>query len=43
MPDLTASTHRDDARLRRPSGVRSLQLGETKVSYVPDGAVRLRP
>ncbi|MFI8103891.1 MBL fold metallo-hydrolase [Streptomyces sp. NPDC086023] len=35
------TTH--DERLRRPSGIRSLRLGETKVSYVPDGAVRLRP
>jgi len=26
-------------RLRRPSGIRSLQLGEVKVTYVPDGAV----
>lgn len=30
-------------RLRRPAGIRSLRLGDTKVSYVPDGAVRLRP
>lgn len=27
----------------RPTGVRSLLLGDTKVSYVPDGEVRLRP
>lgn len=30
-------------RLQRQAGIRSLQLGATKVSYVPDGAVRLRP
>jgi glyoxylase-like metal-dependent hydrolase (beta-lactamase superfamily II) len=30
-------------RLRRPAGIRSIQLGDTKVSYVPDGDVRLRP
>ncbi|MEU9123168.1 MBL fold metallo-hydrolase [Streptomyces sp. NPDC048506] len=30
-------------RLRRPSPVRSLHLGETKVTYVPDGAVQLIP
>ncbi|MBQ0866939.1 MBL fold metallo-hydrolase [Streptomyces smyrnaeus] len=30
-------------RLRRPAGIRSLQLGDTRVSYVPDGAVQLRP
>ncbi|MBY6411149.1 MBL fold metallo-hydrolase [Rhodococcus sp. BP-252] len=28
-------------RLRRPSGVRSLTLGETKLTYVPDGVARL--
>ncbi|MFJ6793531.1 MBL fold metallo-hydrolase [Streptomyces sp. NPDC091268] len=33
----------DATRLRRPSGIRSIRLGETKVSYVPDGDVRLRP
>ncbi|MFF2194245.1 MBL fold metallo-hydrolase [Streptomyces sp. NPDC058157] len=38
MPDLPAPT-----RLNRPSGIRSLRLGDTKVSYAPDGAVRLRP
>ncbi|MGW6856927.1 MBL fold metallo-hydrolase [Streptomyces xanthophaeus] len=30
-------------RLSRPSGVRSIRLGDTKVSYVPDGDVRFRP
>jgi glyoxylase-like metal-dependent hydrolase (beta-lactamase superfamily II) len=30
-------------RLRRPSGVRSLRLGDLKISYVPDGAVLLKP
>ncbi|MFD7923335.1 MBL fold metallo-hydrolase [Streptomyces sp. NPDC059740] len=30
-------------RLRRPAGIRTLQLGEMKVSYVPDGAVQLPP
>lgn len=30
-------------RLRRPSGIRSLRLGGTKVTYVPDGAVQLTP
>ncbi|MFG3437223.1 MBL fold metallo-hydrolase [Nonomuraea sp. NPDC047897] len=32
-----------DERLRRPAGIRSLRLGDTKVSYVPDGDVRLPP
>lgn len=30
-------------RLNRPSGVRSLRLGDTKVTYVPDGLVQLSP
>ncbi|KAK1179771.1 MBL fold metallo-hydrolase [Streptomyces sp. NBS 14/10] len=33
----------DNERLHRPSGLRSLRLGETKVTYVPDGAVPLTP
>ncbi|MFD9468370.1 MBL fold metallo-hydrolase [Streptomyces goshikiensis] len=40
MPDLTVL---QDERLRRPAGIRSIRLGDTKVSYVPDGDVRLRP
>jgi glyoxylase-like metal-dependent hydrolase (beta-lactamase superfamily II) len=32
-----------DERLHRPAGVRSLQLGDTRVSFVPDGAVQGRP
>ncbi|MER5485714.1 MBL fold metallo-hydrolase [Streptomyces sp. NPDC002812] len=40
MPDLTTTR---DERLHRPAGIRSLWLGDTKVSYVPDGDVRLRP
>ncbi|MFC8131746.1 MBL fold metallo-hydrolase [Streptomyces sp. NPDC057302] len=40
----TTPEHRTaTARLRRPSGVRSLRLGDTKVTYVPDGAVQLTP
>ncbi|MFJ8644870.1 MBL fold metallo-hydrolase [Streptomyces sp. NPDC093546] len=30
-------------RSRRPADIRSVRLGEVKVTYVPDGAVRLRP
>jgi glyoxylase-like metal-dependent hydrolase (beta-lactamase superfamily II) len=30
-------------RLRQPAGIRSLWLGDTKVTYVPDGAVQLTP
>ncbi|MEU6758146.1 MBL fold metallo-hydrolase [Streptomyces sp. NPDC046685] len=41
---LTADvTVAQDVRLRRPAGIRSIRLGDTKVSYVPDGDVRLRP
>ncbi|MFC9299181.1 MBL fold metallo-hydrolase [Streptomyces sp. NPDC057011] len=40
MADLTAITNE---RLRRPSGIRSIRLGDTKVTYLPDGDVRLRP
>ena len=32
-----------DERLRRPSGIRSLTIGDTTLSYVPDGAVQLSP
>ncbi|MFI5860541.1 MBL fold metallo-hydrolase [Streptomyces sp. NPDC051546] len=41
MSDLTTATREE--RLNRPSGIRSLWLGDTKVSYVPDGDARLRP
>ncbi|WP_204357742.1 MULTISPECIES: MBL fold metallo-hydrolase [unclassified Streptomyces] len=40
MADVTVA---QDVRLRRPAGIRSIRLGDTKVSYVPDGDVRLRP
>jgi glyoxylase-like metal-dependent hydrolase (beta-lactamase superfamily II) len=33
----------ENERLRRPAVIRSLRLGETKVTYVPDGAVQLTP
>ncbi|WP_367131463.1 MULTISPECIES: MBL fold metallo-hydrolase [Streptomyces] len=33
----------NDDRLRRPAGIRSLQLGDIKVTYVPDGAGQLSP
>jgi glyoxylase-like metal-dependent hydrolase (beta-lactamase superfamily II) len=35
-------TYRSE-RLRRPSGVASVQLGDTKVTFVPDGAIQGRP
>ncbi|MGH4031611.1 MBL fold metallo-hydrolase [Actinomycetota bacterium Odt1-20B] len=37
----SAPQHAD--RLRRPGTMRSLTLGETTVTYVPDGAVQLSP
>ncbi|MFD9408698.1 MBL fold metallo-hydrolase [Streptomyces sp. NPDC059989] len=40
MADLTVDQY---GRLRRPSGIRSIRLGDTKVTYLPDGDVRLRP
>lgn len=33
----------NDSRLRRPSAVRTVHVGELKVSYVPDGAMLLKP
>jgi glyoxylase-like metal-dependent hydrolase (beta-lactamase superfamily II) len=33
----------DTTRLRRPARARSLRLGDTTVTYVPDGAVQLIP
>ncbi|MGG2459878.1 MBL fold metallo-hydrolase [Streptomyces sp. RGM 3693] len=38
----TAAPSKDE-RLHRPAILRSLRLGETKVTYVPDGAVQLIP
>lgn len=40
---MTNSPVDPDGRLRRPSGIRTLRLGDTTVSYVPDGAVQGRP
>ncbi|MCM2389659.1 MBL fold metallo-hydrolase [Streptomyces albipurpureus] len=40
---MTYSAMDRDGRLRRPAGIRSIHLGDTRVSYVPDGAVQLRP
>ncbi|MGX2993324.1 MBL fold metallo-hydrolase [Streptomyces sp. JNUCC 64] len=40
---MTHSTTDRDERPPGPTGVRSLRLGDTTVSYVPDGSVRLRP
>src|SRR5215467_11778367 len=39
-PMTDTTTHLDE-RLRRPSGIRSLTLGATKLSYVPDGQATL--
>ncbi|MDG9700958.1 MBL fold metallo-hydrolase [Streptomyces sp. DH37] len=40
---MTVSAPGRDERLRRPSGLRSLRLGELRVTYVPDGAAQLVP
>ncbi|GGQ34621.1 MBL fold metallo-hydrolase [Streptomyces griseomycini] len=39
---VNTATDRDE-RLRRPAGLRSVRLGDTKVSFVPDGAIQGRP
>jgi glyoxylase-like metal-dependent hydrolase (beta-lactamase superfamily II) len=38
---MTDTTPHLDERLRRPSGIRTLTLGDTKLSYVPDGGATL--
>ena len=38
---MTDTTQHLDERLRRHSGIRSLTLGDTKLSYVPDGQATL--
>lgn len=40
---MTSSAVDRGERLRRPSTIRSMWLGDTRVSYVPDGDVRLPP
>ncbi|MEU0685376.1 MBL fold metallo-hydrolase [Streptomyces uncialis] len=40
---MRSTTSHQTERLRRPSGTRSLTLGRTRVTYVPDGAVQLAP
>ncbi|MCY0936852.1 MBL fold metallo-hydrolase [Streptomyces sp. H34-S4] len=37
------TTRIQNERLRRPSGIRTLELGETTVTYIPDGAIQLTP
>jgi glyoxylase-like metal-dependent hydrolase (beta-lactamase superfamily II) len=40
---MTHSATERDQRSPRSNDIRSIRLGDTKVSYVPDGAVALRP
>ena len=40
---MSKSAIDQDERLRRPAGVRSVWLGDTRVSFVPDGAVQGKP
>ncbi|MFF7333309.1 hypothetical protein [Streptomyces sp. NPDC008150] len=40
---MTNSAVDRSGRTRRPAGIRSLRLGYTRVSFVPDGDVRLPP
>lgn len=43
MTDASQDEPESRRRLRRVSGIRSFRLGELKISYVPDGAVELKP
>ncbi|MEU7279378.1 MBL fold metallo-hydrolase [Streptomyces sp. NPDC045431] len=43
MANTTTERHAPGERSRRPAGIRSVRLGDLKVTYVPDGDVRLRP
>ncbi|MEV6795668.1 MBL fold metallo-hydrolase [Streptomyces sp. NPDC051320] len=43
MANSVSDTGHQEERLRRPAGIRSLLLGDTRVSFVPDGDVRLPP
>src|SRR5262245_24244459 len=38
---MTDTTPQPDDRFRRPAGIQSLTLGDTKLSYVPDGQATL--
>jgi glyoxylase-like metal-dependent hydrolase (beta-lactamase superfamily II) len=38
---MADTTPHPDQRLRRPAGIRSLMLGDTKLTYVPDGGATL--
>lgn len=40
---MSEGAPKEDERLRRPSGIRSLRFGSIKVTHVPDGAVQLLP
>lgn len=40
---MTNTLPAQDERLRRPARIRSLRLGDTTLTYVPDGAVQLTP
>ncbi|MGR6914166.1 MBL fold metallo-hydrolase [[Actinomadura] parvosata] len=40
---MTNTAVDQDERLRRPARIRSVQVGDTRVSFVPDGAIQGRP
>ncbi|MGW0435906.1 MBL fold metallo-hydrolase [Micromonospora sp. NPDC003197] len=40
---MANSASEQDERLRRPAGIRSVRLGDARVSFVPDGAIQGRP
>ncbi|MCX4098160.1 MBL fold metallo-hydrolase [Nocardia sp. alder85J] len=43
IPSATSDSVLDRARWRRPASTRSIRLGELTITYVPDGAVGLKP
>ncbi|MEV4754449.1 MBL fold metallo-hydrolase [Micromonospora sp. NPDC049559] len=43
MANYAADAVDQDGRLRRPAGIRSVRLGDTTVSFVPDGAIQGKP
>lgn len=43
VSDVLGDRPVDRSRLTRASGIRSIQVGELRITYVPDGAVQLKP
>ncbi|MEC3915965.1 MBL fold metallo-hydrolase [Nocardia sp. CDC160] len=43
IPFTATTSMTGDARLRRPARMRSIRLGQLRVTYIPDGSVALKP